>query len=128
MGWETFLANPFFGIGPGMSEVQNVYSVPHQSIIHVMSETGLLGGIAFTILIVLVVWSTLTSAVRASVSPDQGVVFLWLIGPSCWFFDGLLGGTTFNMSLALLWVGITHAMLALSSSTVLGLSPVPQRH
>jgi hypothetical protein len=39
---------------------------------------------------------------------------LFLIGPASWCLFGLAAGTAFTMSIALLWVGLFHAFIALA--------------
>ncbi len=113
IGWETLMRNPGFGIGPGKSSDYNVYDVPHQSVLMVASETGLVGGLAFLLLNVIVLFRTARHAIRAPRNPVDRRRLLWIIGPASWLLGGLLAGLIFNMSLALLWVGIAHVMFGL---------------
>jgi len=117
-GWQDFLDNPITGVGPGMSHQVNRYAVPHQSVVMVLSETGLLGGIAFIVWNLLIFMRTAVATLRSTPSGREHWTFLWLIGPTAWLFGGLIAGLTFSMSLALLWIGITTAMLALASARI----------
>jgi O-antigen ligase len=118
-GWQVFLANPIFGIGPDMSEQYNTLGVPHQSIVYQLSELGLPGGAAFIGLNIVIILAAARAAARAGGNGASAHRLLWLIGPAFWLIFGLMAGLSFNMSYALVWVGITHAMLALSGAVVL---------
>lgn len=116
IGWHVFLANPLFGVGPAMSEYYNTFSIPHQSILHQLSELGVVGGAAFVWLNVVVLAAFCRAVFSGSVMGVGSVRLMWLIGPAGWLFVGLTAGIVFNMSLALIWVGIANAMLALSGA------------
>jgi O-antigen ligase len=113
IGWETFMAHPLVGVGPGLSASHNIYSVPHQSILMVASEIGIFGGLAFLILNVVVLFRCAKHALRARGSEIDRHRLVWIIGPATWLTSGLMAGVSFNMDIALLWVGIAHAMLGL---------------
>jgi hypothetical protein len=115
IGWETFLKYPVFGIGPDMSSYHNFYGVPHQSLLHQFSELGLIGGIIFSWLNLIVLTAVIRSTRRATRDQDATIRFLWLIGPAAWLAFGLVGGITFNTSFALVWIGIANTMLGLST-------------
>jgi hypothetical protein len=116
VGWQVFVENPLFGVGPAMSHLHNTFSIPHQSILHQLSELGIVGGTAFIWLNVVVIGTFGSAALSGSLSRAAAVRLMWLIGPSAWLIIGLAAGIVFNLSLALLWVGIAHAMLALSAA------------
>lgn len=116
VGWHVFLDNPLFGVGPAMSEYHNIFSIPHQSILHQLSELGLVGGAAFVWLNVVILATFGRAVLSGSMTQAASLRLMWLIGPAGWLFVGLTAGIVFNMSLALIWVGIAHAMLALSGS------------
>lgn len=118
VGWNVFLDNPLFGVGPEMSQHHNIYGIPHMSLLHQLSEIGLFGGLAFIWLNFVVLDAFRRAAVQAS--RGRGSFELpWLIGPAAWLIMGLFSGIVFNMSPALVWVGISHGMLALSTARVL---------
>lgn len=119
IGWQVFLDNMVFGVGPDMSREHNAYSIPHESIVHQLSELGLFGGATFIWLNLVIVGATFTATMRAATNPQAAYRLLWLIGPTCWLVFGITAGMEFNSSLALVWIGIAHAMLALSSAVVL---------
>jgi O-antigen ligase len=102
-----------------MSPDYNSYSVPHQSLVHVLSELGFVGGMTFLFLNVLIIARACSSALGTRNGNQEIFRFLWLIGPACWLLHGQIGGITFDSSVALLWIGIAHAMLALSGATIL---------
>jgi O-antigen ligase len=115
-GWATFKEHPLLGVGPGMSPFVNSFTVPHQTVIFVASELGVFGGAIFLFLNMVVFFRTARAALESS---DRGWGewrLLWYIGPASWLFFGFVGGFTFNRTFALLWIGITHMLLALSSS------------
>ena len=112
-GWDTFTANVLLGIGPGMSSAHNVYDVPHQSVVMVASETGVIGGLSFLLLNLVVLGRTTRHAWRAKANMVDRRRLIWIVGPASWLVGGALAGLTFNMNLALLWIGIAHAMLGL---------------
>lgn len=118
VGIENFLEHPLFGVGPGMSYHFNSFFIPHQSFVHQLAELGLFGGLVYiwmTFLVVVLAWNAFWAAVKA---PHQkGVQFLWLFGPAAWLAFGVLGGTTFTAGFSLVWIGLFHAMLALSTAT-----------
>lgn len=118
IGVETFVQHPFFGVGPGLSGDYNPWDIPHQSLIYVASEIGLVGGIAFLLLNAAII----VKMIVATISPRNVALsrwrLMWLIGPAHWCIFGLFGGTIFNMSVALLWIGIVHLMLALSNAQI----------
>lgn len=117
IGWNVFLDNPLFGVGPEMSPQFNIYGIPHMSILHQLSELGLFGGLAFTWLNIVVLNAFRKAVLQAS--RGQGYFeLLWLIGPAAWLAVGLFSGIVFNMSPALVWVGISHGMLALSAAHI----------
>lgn len=116
IGWQTFMDNFAFGVGPGMSAHHNYYSVPHQSFVHQLSELGVIGGLAFIWLNAVVLFAGFRSMIGASASISASNRFIWLVGPTCWLMFGIVGGITFNSSLALVWIGLAHAMLALSGA------------
>lgn len=118
IGIETFLQHPIFGIGPGLSGDYNPWDIPHQSIVYVASEIGLVGGIAFLLLngAIIVQMAAATISVR-NIAQSRWRL-MWLIGPAHWCIFGFFGGTIFNMSVALLWIGIIHVMIALSNAQV----------
>lgn len=122
IGIDVFLQHPIFGIGPGLSGDYNPWDIPHESLVYVASEIGLFGGVAFAMLNLAII-AKMAVATFSTNSADARWKLLWLIGPAHWCIFGLFGGTIFNMSVALLWVGIIHAMLALSNATVVADAP-----
>ncbi len=130
IGWNTFLENIILGVGPDMSFGYNMYGVPHQSFVHQFSELGIFGGFAFVWLNVVVIAKCMAAFPGMRTSLAGSFRFLWLLGPSCWLIYGMAAGITFNMSFALVWVGVFHAMLALASANILPdfqTSPRPRR-
>ena len=117
-GWKIFLDNFAFGVGPGMSHHHSYWHIPHESIVHQLSELGLIGGVAFIWLNLVVLARTFMVMVAASRNPAAAFRLLWLIGPAIWLIFGIAGGIAFSSSWALAWVGIAHAMLALSTANV----------
>ncbi len=118
IGWNVFLDNVLFGVGPEMSPYYNTYSIPHQSILHQLSELGLFGGLAFVWLNLVILYAFRNAIIAAAAPDGSSFRLLWLIGPAGWLIVGLISGINFNMSMALVWVGMAHAMLALSGATV----------
>lgn len=118
IGWNVFLDNVMFGVGPEMSPYYNIYSIPHQSILHLLSELGLLGGLAFVWLNLVILYAFRNAIIAAAAPDGSSFRLLWLIGPAGWLIVGLVSGIHFNMSMALVWVGMAHAMLALSGARV----------
>lgn len=118
IGWQVFLDNAIFGVGPAMSSYHNSYSIPHQSILHQLSELGIFGGLAFIWLNIVVIYAFGRSMMSVASHAESSFRFLWLIGPGAWLILGLYSGIVFNMSMALVWIGIVHAMLAISGATV----------
>ena len=118
IGWNVFLDNPLFGVGPEMSQYHNIYGIPHMSILHQLSELGLFGGLAF-VWLNIVVLDAFRKAVLRAARGQGSFELLWLIGPASWLIIGLFSGIVFNMSPALVWVGISHGMLALSGARTL---------
>lgn len=123
IGWNTFADHPVIGVGPDMSPKYNVWDIPHQSLIYVLSEIGLIGGGVFLALNLLVMWQAFLAVRRSDVTWTDASRKIWLIGPACWFFFGTIGGISFNMQGALLWIGIVHACLALASAEVVAETP-----
>lgn len=119
LGWQHFLDHIVFGIGPGNSPLHNPYNIPHQSIVHQFAELGLIGGLTFVWLNLLVLWTGFRALRGAPRDPNAAYRLLWLIGPASWLIFGIAGGIAFNASFALVWVGIAHAMMALSGAAVL---------
>jgi hypothetical protein len=113
IGWETFTNHALVGVGPGMSATYNTYDVPHQSVLMVASETGIVGGAAFLLLNIIVLWRAAKHAARAKANAIDRQRLIWIAGPAAWLVSGFMAGLTFNMNLALLWVGIAYAMLGL---------------
>jgi hypothetical protein len=118
-GWTTFRENLAFGIGPGNSATHNTFTVPHQSTIHQLSELGIIGGTVFTVLCLMILmraWRTFRNAAF-----DAGAThsWIWSIGPAFWIASGLASGISFTASLALVWVGIAYAMLAVGSAKII---------
>jgi O-antigen ligase len=126
-GWASFKENPILGIGPGMSPYVNSFAVPHQSVVFVASELGLVGAAIFLFLNIVV----FKRAAEASLAPSRRGLsewrLLWYIGPACWLFFGFIGGFTFNRTFALLWIGITHMMLAFATSTMVPSATIGKR-
>ncbi len=118
IGWNVFLDNVLFGVGPDMSAHHNTYSIPHQSILHQLSELGLFGGLAFVWLNAVILYAFRNAIIAAAAPNGSSFRLLWLIGPAGWMILGLFSGIVFNMSMALVWVGMANAMLALSGATV----------
>jgi hypothetical protein len=118
IGWHVFINNFVLGVGPSMSPYHNFYSVPHQSFVHQFSELGFVGGLSFIWLTIAVIGATINNAFRTQADRTSGYRFLWLIGPGSWLFLGAAGGISFNLGFALGWIGIAHAMLALSTARV----------
>lgn len=118
VGWNVFLDNFLFGVGPEMSPYHNTYSIPHQSILHQLSELGLFGGLAFVWLNLVILYAFRNAIITAAAPGGSSFRLLWLIGPAGWMILGLFSGIVFNMSMALVWVGMANAMLALSGATV----------
>ncbi|HUQ95544.1 MAG TPA: O-antigen ligase family protein [Bryobacteraceae bacterium] len=117
-GWQAFKDHPFFGVGPGLSFHYNPYHFPHESLVHVLSEIGLVGGVTFLIFNLVVLFRTGATVVKRSPTGAQHWRLYWLLGPACWCAFGIAGGTGFTMSVALLWAGMVHAMLALAYANV----------
>jgi len=119
-GWDIFKSHILFGVGPDNSPEFNPYSIPHQSIVHQLSELGIVGGVAFLTLN-LVVFRLMLLALRNYSSEFRD---FWrvvcLVGPTSWLLFGLVGGIAFNSSIALVWIGIVHAMLALYGAKIVG--------
>lgn len=118
-GWHTFLDNMAFGIGPGNSRIQNSFTVPHQSTIHQLSELGIIGGSVFLALCFIVLMNAWHDFRNASRNSNAAHRWAWSSGPAFWVVFGLLAGVTFTASLALAWVGIAYAMLAIGSAKIL---------
>jgi O-antigen ligase len=128
LGWRDFLNHPVFGIGPGMSPEYNPFGIPHESLVHMLSETGLVGGLTYLALSLIVIWRFGMSSIRQSIDGNQHWRMLFLIAPASWCLFGLAAGTAFTMSVALLWVGLFHAFIALAYARVADrpAAPVPQ--
>lgn len=120
VGLDDVANNPLLGIGPGMSAETNRYGIPHQSIVQILAEAGLFAGLAFLIFNLAVLYRAGIATFRVSLDGAQHWRLLWLIGPASWCVFGLFGGTAFNMTVALLWAGMFHAMLALAYARVAG--------
>jgi len=123
IGWDTFANNAALGVGPGNSLAYNAHDVPHQSLVMVASETGVFGGLSFLLLNVVVLFRTCRHGWSARRSSLDRRRLVWIIGPASWLLGGLFAGLTFNMNLALLWVGIAYAMLGMY-----GFEDAPQGH
>lgn len=119
IGWQTFSDHIIVGVGPDMSRFYNQHFIPHQSFVHQLSELGVFGGAAFIWLNAVVLFHTFLAFQNAKRNTTASHRFLWLLGPSSWFFFGAIGGLSFNASTALVWIGIVHAMLAISGATIL---------
>ncbi|MEZ5850033.1 MAG: O-antigen ligase family protein [Hyphomicrobiaceae bacterium] len=124
VGLDIFWAHPVLGVGPGNSAEHNFYSIPHNSFVHVASELGLIGVLVFVFINMVVFLKTWSALRSASASPAAMYRLIWLFGPAMWLLYGFTG-IPFNMSHALLWAGIAHAMLGLSSAVVV---PSPPRY
>lgn len=120
IGIDVFWSNPLFGVGPGNSPDHNIYFIPHMSFVHVASELGIFGVLAFAMLNAIVFFRTLSALWLASVNPAAAYRLIWLVGPSMWLLYGF-SGIPFSMSHALLWVGLSHAMLGLSTASIVDL-------
>jgi hypothetical protein len=92
--------------------------VAHESVIFVLSELGIIGGLIFLLLNFTVFAKVASMTLSRSLNGQLDWRLFWTNGPACWLFFGLIGGFTFNLSFALVWIGIFHAMLALASSTI----------
>lgn len=119
IGWQIFLEHMALGVGPGMSPHYNMHFIPHASIPHQLSELGILGGGAFILLNVIVISAAAVAYFKMRLHEAFVYRFLWLSGPAAWFVFGIFAGITFSASYALVWVGLAHAMLALSGARVL---------
>lgn len=118
-GWDIFINNILFGIGPGSSKIQSIFTVPHQSIIHQLAELGIFGGTVFAsmcFIIIMMAWRAFREAARDS---SAAHTWAWSSGPAFWIIFGLLAGISFTSSLALAWVGIAYAMLAVASAKII---------
>lgn len=118
-GIDVFFENPFFGLGPDSSTQSNVFTVPHQSQVLVLSEVGLFGGLAFLILNIAVIAETVFLTFIAFKRRAMGFRYVWMIGPSLWLIYGQWAGIAFNASFALVWMGIFSVMVALARATLL---------
>jgi O-antigen ligase len=118
-GWATFEDHPVLGVGPEMSPKYNIWDIPHESLVYVLSEIGLLGGCLFLALNIMTIWRAVVAVRRQSDTWTQSVQTACLVGPACWFIFGLIGGLEFTMNAALVWIGITYASLALASAVIL---------
>ena len=120
MGWVVFKEHPIFGIGPGMSYHYIPYSIPHESVVHMLLELGIFGGALFLVISL----SMIAFAVLAILSPDpDGRMHwraAWLIGPASYFLFGILGGIAFTMSIALVWIGVVYTMVPLAHARIVG--------
>ena len=118
-GWNAFLDNMAFGIGPGNSIIRNSFAVPHQSVVHQLSELGIIGGTVFIALCLIILVSTWHAFLNASRNTNAAHRWVWSSGPAFWVVFGILAGVSFTASLALAWVGIAYAMLAIGSAKIL---------
>lgn len=117
-GLDVFFENPFFGLGPESSTQHNYFTVPHQSMVHVLSEVGLFGGLAFLILNIVVIIETVLLTIVAFKKRALAFRYVWLIGPALWLIYGQLAGIAFNASFALVWMGLFSVMVALARATL----------
>jgi hypothetical protein len=122
-GWEMFWENYLIGIGPGMSLKYNTWGVPHMSLPHQFSELGLIGGICFVYLNVVVIFNALIAVLTAKGKEASSHRFLWMLGPALWYSFGLFAGITFNLAYALVWSGISAAMLGLAGAARVDIAP-----
>lgn len=120
LGWEVFKEHPLLGIGPGLSYKYISYTIPHESIVHMLLEMGVFGGILFLVISL----ATIAFAALAILAPDpDGRMHwraAWLIGPAAYFFFGLTSGIAFTMSIAMVWIGAVYMMIPLAHARIVG--------
>jgi O-antigen ligase len=122
-GWHLFLDHPMFGVGPSMSQYYMIDFVPHQSLVYFLAELGIFGGTSFILLNISITYIFVKNFRKSHSDISASYRILWLFGPFLWLVFGVFAGIQLSSSFALSWIGIFHAMLALSGSTVVLAQP-----